>query len=529
MEDKMAVSEQLANSIAYKRRWWTLLVIALSVLVVVLDSTIVNIALPTLQRELGATFSDLQWMINIYIMIFAALMLTTGALGDRIGRKKMLQAGILAFGISSLFASMADTAGELILWRAIMGIGGAMMLPATLAIITNVFPREERGKAIGVWAGLNGIGIALGPIIGGLIIDNLNWNWIFLVNIPVAIVALSAGWFLIPESRDPNPKKLDIPGTILSSSALALFVFGLIKGSDWGWTDIGILASLGGAMILGFLFILWERKTENPMLEIGFFKNARFSAGVFSVSVMALAMIGITFGLTLYMQFVHGYTALETGIRFVPMALGIFMGAGSADKIVEKIGTNKVILVGFLGTAMTLLLASFWEVNTVYWQLGILFFFFGFFLGYIAAPATTAVMGALPEARAGIGSAMNTVSRMLAGSIGVAALGATLNSLYTSNFKDAITSVSGLPTEITEAASESIGAAVTIGESLPAGTGEALAQVGKESFMDAWQIMAFISVTICIIGALIVFKIMPPKHEPIPKVVPDTVSGDTKD
>jgi len=170
----MAVSEQLANSMAYKRRWWTLLVIALSVLVVVLDSTIVNVALPTLQRELGATFSDLQWMINIYIMIFAALMLTTGALGDKIGRKKMLQAGILAFGVSSLFASMADTAGELILWRAIMGIGGAMILPATLAIITNVFPREERGKAIGVWAGLNGIGIALGPIFGGLIIENLN-------------------------------------------------------------------------------------------------------------------------------------------------------------------------------------------------------------------------------------------------------------------------------------------------------------------------------------------------------------------
>jgi DHA2 family multidrug resistance protein-like MFS transporter len=263
------------------------------------------------------------------------------------------------------------------------------------------------------------------------------------------------------------------------------------------------------------------------MLEMGFFKNARFSAGVFSVSMMALAMIGMTFGLTLYMQFVHGYSALETGIRFVPMALGIFMGTGSADKIVEKIGTNKVILVGFLGTAITLLFASFWEVNTVYWQLGILFFFFGFFLGYIAAPATTAVMGALPEARAGIGSAMNTVSRMLAGSIGVAALGATLNSLYTSNFKDAITSVAGLPAEITEAASESIGAAIVIAANLPNDMGEALVQVGKESFMDAWQIMTFISLSICVVGALIVFKIMPAKHGPIAEVIPtDIVKSD---
>jgi EmrB/QacA subfamily drug resistance transporter len=520
MENTVQISKN------YRMRWWTLLVIAISVLVVVLDSTIVNIALPTLQRELGSSFSDLQWMINVYIMIFAALMLTTGALGDRIGRKKMLQAGIIFFGVSSLFASMADTSGGLILWRAIMGVGGAMMLPATLAILTNVFPREERGKAIGVWAGLNGIGIALGPIIGGVIIDNLNWNWIFLVNIPITIIALIAGWFLIPESRDPNPKKLDIPGTILSSAALALLIFGLIKGSDWGWTSIGILASLAGAVVSGLLFILWERKTENPMLELGFFKNARFSAGVFSVSMMALAMIGITFGLTLYMQFVNGYTALETGLRFVPLALGVFIGAGSSDKIVEKLGTTKIITVGYLGSAIVLLLASFWEVNTAYWQLGTLFFFFGFFLGYIAAPATTAVMGALPEARAGIGSAMNTVSRMVAGSIGVAALGSTLNSLYTTNFKDAITNVVGLPAEIVEASSESIGAAVTIAEGLPPDVGEALAEVAKGSFMDAWQIMAFISLSICVIGALIVVKVMPPRHESVAESAPVTIVAD---
>lgn len=520
----MEMSEQAVDSAVYKRRWWILLVIALSVLVVVLDSTIVNIALPTLQTELGATFSDLQWIVNIYIMIFAALMLTTGAMGDRVGRKKVLQIGILLFGVSSLFASMVETAGGLILWRAIMGAGGAMMLPATLAIITNVFPQNERGKAIGVWAGLNGIGIALGPIIGGLIIANLNWNWIFLVNIPVAVVALAAGWFLIPDSRDPNPKKLDIPGTILSAAALALLVFGLIQGSDWGWTDAGILASLGGAIVLGFIFFLWERKTDSPMMEMSFFKNARFSAGVLSVSIMALAMIGINFSLTLYMQFVNGYTALESGVRFVPLALGVFIGSGSADKVVEKLGTTRVIMLGYLGTAVTLLLASFWQADTAYWHLGLIFFFFGFFLGYIAAPATTAVMDSLPRARAGIGSAMNTVSRMVAGSIGVAALGSTLSSLYTSNFNDAIGSVSGLPAGVAEAASESIGAAVTIAASLPSEAGEALAQVGKSSFMDAWQIMAFISLSICIVGALIVLKTMPPRYEVIPETPAETAN-----
>ncbi|MFC1926589.1 MFS transporter [Chloroflexota bacterium] len=208
----------------YRLRWWTLMVISISVIIVILDSTIVNIALPTLQRELNTSLSELQWIINAYIMAFAALMLTMGALGDRLGRARILQVGIVVFAAGSLAASFASSGGQLILWRAIMGIGGAMILPATLAIITNVFPREERGKAIGVWAGLNGIGIALGPIIGGSIIESLQWNWIFLVNLPVAAVALAAGWFLIPNSRDPNPKRLDFPGTILSAATLsALF------------------------------------------------------------------------------------------------------------------------------------------------------------------------------------------------------------------------------------------------------------------------------------------------------------------
>ncbi len=504
--------ETLKNTREYRMRWVTLVVIAISVLIVVLDSTIVNIALPTLQRELGTTIAELQWIITTYIMVFGALMLTTGSLADRWGRARLLQLGIIVFAGGSLAAAFASSAWQLIMWRAIMGVGGAMILPATLAIITNVFPREERGKAIGVWAGLNGIGIALGPIIGGLIIDSLKWNWIFLINLPIAAVALIAGWFLVPDSRDPKPKRLDIPGTLLSIAALSSLVFGLIQGGQEGWGDPTVIASLAGAAVSIFLFILWERHTDHPMLEIEFFKNRRFSAGVGAVSLMALAMIGVTFGLTLYMQFVQGYTALETGLRFVPLALGILIGASTADRVVARLGTTRVIIMGFAGAAIAGALASFWQVETAYWQLGAVFFGMGFFLGYIAAPATDAVMGALTEAKAGIGSAMNTVSRMVAGAIGVAVIGSALSTVYSSSFGKAVAAIPNLPTEIVEAASDSVGAAVTIAQQLPAPLSDLLAQAAKESFMDGWQVMALITCGMSIIGAIVILRFMPPRH-----------------
>ncbi|MGD9116801.1 MAG: DHA2 family efflux MFS transporter permease subunit [Dehalococcoidia bacterium] len=505
--------EALKQTREYRMRWWTLVVIAISILIVVLDSTIVNIALPTLQRELGATIAQLQWIITSYIMVFGALMLTTGSLADRFGRARLLQLGIIVFAGGSAAAAFSGSVWQLIIWRAVMGVGGAMILPATLAIITNVFPREERGKAIGVWAGLNGIGIALGPIIGGLIIDSLQWNWIFLINLPIAAVALILGWFLVPNSRDPNPKRLDIPGTLLSIAALGSLVYGLIQGGDVGWGDPVVIATLAGAAVLIFLFILWERHTDHPMLEISFFKNRRFSAGVGAVCLMALAMIGVTFGLTLYMQFVQGYTALETGLRFVPLAVGMLIGASSADRVVSRLGTNRVIVLGFAGTAIADAFAAFWQVDTAFWQLGVIFFAFGFFLGYIAAPATDAVMGALSEAKAGIGSAMNTVSRMVAGSIGVAVIGSVLSTVYSSSFGKALAALPDVPAEIAAAASDSVGAAVTVAPQLPAPLNGLLAEAARQSFMDGWQVMAFVTCGMSIVGAIVILKFMPPHHQ----------------
>ena len=257
---------------------------------------------------------------------------------------------------------------------------------------------------------------------------------------------------------------------------------------------------------------------DHPVLEVEFFKNPRFSAGVGAVCLMALAMIGITFGLTLYMQFVQGYTALETGIRFVPLALGIFLGAGSADRVVTRFGTTSVIVLGFIGVAIMGALAAFWQVDTAYWQLGLILFGLGFFLGYIAAPATDAAMGSLSEARAGIGSAMNTVGRLVAGSIGVATIGSALGTVYSSSFQKAAAAISELPAEVIDTASDSVGVAVTIAQQLPSGLANNLAMIAKDSFMDGWQVMAFVTCGISVIGAIVILKFMPPRHELILKV-----------
>ena len=496
----------------YKRRWWTLVTIAISVLVVGLDALIVNIALPTLQRDLNATISDLQWIVSVYTMVFAGLMLTTGALGDRFGRARILQAGIVLFAGASLGASFSHSPVTLIIWRIVMGIGGAMILPATLAIVTNTFPKEERGKAIGIWAGINGVSIALGPIIGGLVIQNLSWHWIFYINIPVAVVALTLGWFFIPNSRDHNPKPLDIPGTLLSTVGLASLVFGLIKSNDWGWSDPAVIGTLCGSVVLIGLFILWERHTPYPMLDMSLFRNRRFSAGVFSIVLMGLALFSLSFCNTLFMQFVKNYSPFQTGIRYIPIALGVLVGAGGADRIVRRIGTARVMFIGFLGTAALSVVFSFWTVGVPYWQIGLVYGFLGFFLGCITAPAATAIMEALPEARAGVGSAVNSVFRMVSGSIAVAVFGTIISNIYTSSFNKAISTIPNLPAEVVKPASDSVGAALTIAGKLPAQISQALSMIAKNSFMDGWQVMALVTCGMCILGGIFVLSYMPARR-----------------
>ena len=312
---------------AYARRWWVLLVLCLSLVIITLDNTILNVALPTLQRELHASNSQLQWMVDSYTLVFAGLLLSAGSLGDRFGRKGALQLGLAVFALGSLASALATTPEMLIITRAFMGIGGAFIMPGTLSILTNTFPDEERGRAIGVWAGVSALGIALGPLLGGFLIEHFSWHAIFTVNIPIAVIAIVAGIFIVPKSKDPSAPRLDPIGAGLSIIGLFSLVYSLIEAPTEGWGDIKILAGFGIAAVVLTAFAWWELHTDEPMLDVNFFKNPRFTAASSSIALVFFAMFGFTFLLTQYFQFVLGYSAQAAGVRLLPLALTLMIVA----------------------------------------------------------------------------------------------------------------------------------------------------------------------------------------------------------
>lgn len=511
-------SSSSAESAKYRRRWWTLSILSLSLLIIGLDNTILNVAIPTLQREFSATATSLQWMVAAYILVFAGLLLTMGSLGDRFGRKRALQVGLLAFGLSSLFAAYAESSAQLIAARALMGIGGALIMPSTLSILTDVFPREERGKAIGIWAGVAGLGIGLGPLTGGLLLEQFWWGSVFLINIPIAGFALVAGLVLVPESRDPHPVSLDIPGAILSISAITTLIYSIIEAPVRGWTDGLVIAGFLAGAVLAAGFVYRELKTDHPMLNFAFFKNPRFSTGAGAIAIGFFALFGMVFGLTQYLQFVQGYTPLEAGLRMVPLALGIAIGAGFSHRLVGRLGSNKVVAMGLVVLAGVLVTITFWQPNTDSWVIGVTFFVLAFGMGNLMAPSTDSVMGAVPEANAGIASAMNDVTRQLAGAFGVAVIGSVINTVYGDRMSEA---VAGLPPEAAKAASDSVGAASRIASSLPADVAAGLAGAAKMAFTDALGIAVLVAAGVAITGSVLIFRFMPAHH------LPDEESADS--
>ena len=353
------------DPVHYARRWKTLGVLSLSLVIIGLDNTILNVALPTMQDEFGASTSKLQWMVDSYLLVFAGLLLVFGTLGDRFGRKLALQAGVSIFGLASLGALVADSADQVIAVRAAMGVGAALIMPATLSIIANLFTGEERGKAIGIWAALAAVGIGLGPLAGGLLLEWFDWSSVFLVNVPFAVAALLLGIRYVPESRDPRPGLFDLPGAALSTAGFSILVYAIIEAPEQGWTCAARRsASLAASVVLLAAFFWWERRVAEPMLDLGFFRNARFSVGTAAVSVAFFALLGGIFALTQYLQFAHGYSAIEAGAVMSPMALGLMIGAGSSSKAVRRLGTARVVAAGLTGLAVVLALTTLWEPDT---------------------------------------------------------------------------------------------------------------------------------------------------------------------
>jgi DHA2 family multidrug resistance protein-like MFS transporter len=495
----------------YQRRWLTLGVLSLSLVIIGLDNTILNIALPTLQRDLNASASELQWMVDGYVLVFAGLLLTMGALGDRFGRGGALTAGLIIFGGASLLASQTATAGQLITARAVMGIGGALIMPATLSIITDVFPREERGRAIGIWAGVAGAGIGLGPIVGGLLLEYFWWGSVFLVNVPIVLAALIAGYFLVPTSRDPKATPLDIPGAILSMIAISALVYAIIEGPSEGWNSSFVISGFVTAAVFGIAFLAVELRTEHPMLNLSFFANRRFSGGATAIGIAFFSLFGVVFVLTQYLQFVQGYTALEAGVRTAPIALGMIVGSSQSPRVVERIGTTRVVAAGLVLLALALASYSLLTPDTSYWLVGLALMIMATAMGTIMAPSTDAVMGAVPRAKAGVASATNDVARQVSGAIGVAIVGSALNSAYSSRMVEAVAS---LPSDAAAAASNSIGAAIGIAARLPAAAGTQLADAARNAFVDSMGLAVFIGAGAALIGAFLVARFMPPQHLP---------------
>ena len=496
----------------YRRRWATLAVLSLSLVIIGLDNTILNVALPTLQRTFDASASQLQWMVDSYVVVFAGLLLTMGALGDRSGRAKALASGLIIFGGASFFASNAGSAGELIAARAVMGIGAALIMPATLSIIVDVFPRDERGRAIAIWAAVAGVGIGLGPLLGGILLESFWWGSVFLVNVPVVAAALALGWYLVPDSRDPEARPLDLPGAVTSMGAVSALVYAIIEASDRGWSDPLVLGAFGAAIALGAAFAYRELNTEHPMLDLSFFRSARFSAGIAAISISYFALFGTLFLLTQYLQFVQGYSALEAGLRTAPLAIGIGIGAGRSDALVRRFGTTRVVLMGSIGLGLVIGSMGLWTVGTTYWIVGSAIALMAFFMGNVMAPATDSVMGAVPEAKAGVGSAMNDVTRQVGGALGIAVIGSVLNGSYSSKMADAVAT---LPPTAAEAASDSVGAAIQVAAQLPEGAGEILVGAAGSAFVDAFGVALIAGVLAAAVAAFVAHRYLPAEHDSV--------------
>ena len=497
----------------YDKRWWVLATMIVCLLMVITGNTILNVALPTLQRELSATQGELQWAIDSYILVFAGLLFSWGVVGDRIGRRKVLLAGLGIFAIGSVLAASSGSAIELIAWRALMGVGGAAVQPATLAVITNVFPAGERGRAIGVWAGAAGIGVAGGPLAGGLVLEHFWWGAVFLLGVPVAAVGAAGILLVVPESRDPSPGRLDVPGVLLSIAALAGLVFGIIHGGGGaGWTTPGVLGPLVGGLLLLAAFVWWQRRTTHPALDVSLFRNPAFSASAGALALNFFALQGATFYLVFYLQGVRDYSPLQSGAALIPVAVGMAVMAPQSSKLSARLGPRVVVAAGFLLVAVSFAGVQLLDQTAPLWLVLADLAVQGAGMGLVLAPATEAIMSVVPREKAGAGAAVNNSVRQVGGALGVAILGSVMASAYATRLGNA---VEGLPAGARDEARESIVAtlgAVQLaqdGDPEVARAAAAVAAPARDAFVGAMHLTAFGTVAAALVAAAVVLVWMP--------------------
>jgi EmrB/QacA subfamily drug resistance transporter len=493
--------------------WLVLAVLCTTVFIIVVDGTIVNVALPTFVRELGATTSQLQWIVDAYVLVFAGLLMAAGSIGDRYGRKGVLLIGLVVFAITSLGAAFASSAGELIAWRAVMGVGGALIFPATLALLVNVFTNpKQRAIAIAVWAATSGLAVALGPVTGGLLLRHFWWGSVFLVNVPVIALAMLLIAWLVPTSRDTTVHRFDPLGVLLSIAGIGLLVWAVIEGPHHGWLSLWSATAFGVAAVLLATFVWWERRIDHPMLDVGVFTNMRFTAGSLSVTFAFFALFGFIFMVTQYFQFVRGYDTLEAGVRTVPFALFTGIAAPISAKLAGRIGTKAVVAAGLASMAIGFAWTTTLAVDSSYWLIVGQMFFMGGGLGLVNAPATEAIMGSLPPEKAGVGSAVNDTARELGGTLGVAIVGSLFASIYAARLGELLTGTP-VPDDALAIAKESVGAgaavAASAGEQFGPQAQELVQGAVNESFMQGFHAGSWVSSGVVAVGAVLAWRFLP--------------------
>jgi EmrB/QacA subfamily drug resistance transporter len=448
-----------------KRKGFTLLAMCMCAFIISMDTTIVNVSLPALVRQLHATTTDLQWVVDAYSLAFAALVLVVGSLSDRLGRKGMLLAGLGVFGAASLAGSFGTTAGQLIAARSVMGIGAAMIFPSTLSLLTNVFTaRRERAVSIGLWGATTGIGIALGPIIGGALLDSYWWGSIFLFMAPVAAVVAAVVAWQVPTSRDTTASAPDWLGFALSTAGMGLLIFGIIQAPGWGWASASAIGTIVAGVAILAVFGLVESKLAAPMLDVRLFRNMRFTAASVSVAIAFFALMGFIFLMTQYFQVIKTYSPLSTGVRLLPVALSVGIFSVLGTRLAVKIGNKVVVGTGLLFYSVAFAWISTVSQTTSYLVLAVQMVVLGTGMGLTASPATESIMGAVPVTKAGVGSAVNDATRLFGATLGVAVIGSVAGWLYTSKLADLLPP--HVPPSAVAAAKGSVGGAAAAAQQL---------------------------------------------------------------
>jgi EmrB/QacA subfamily drug resistance transporter len=484
--------------------WWTLFAMCFALFMIMLDNTVVNVALPSIQRELDASPSTLEWTVNAYVLTFATLILFGGKLGDRFGRKRMFLVGLVIFTVASALCALSTSDTQLIAARTFQGVGSAIMNPLSLSILVATFPRERLAAAIGIWAGISGLGLAIGPLLGGFLVENVGWSSVFWINVPIGIVAAAVLLWKVAESRDPRATRLDIVGTVLVTAGLFSLTFGLIETNDHSWTSPFILSLLAVAVVLLVAFVLWERYTPQPMLPLAFFRSRAFTVAAVVVGLVGLALFGSIYFITLYFQNIQGYSAMEAGVRTLPTTLMVLLIAPVAGKLNTRIGSGPMMLVGMLLASAALLGLAQMDVDTSYNAIWPFFVLLGAGLAMTMPSVSALAMSSVDRTRSGIASGVVNASRQVGGAIGIAVLGSVTAKVAVDHWVD--TDVATALPDHGQALNELVvgGQAGLITQTAGPDAGAAAA----ESFVQGMQASMYVGSALCLVAALLAVSVL---------------------